>query len=179
MIIGLSGYAQVGKDTIADYLVKKYNFTRVAFADPIREALYRLNPNVAISEFNRASLASAVDHMGWEEVKRASPETRILLQRLGTEVGRTMFGDDFWVNQAIQKALQYEKVVISDVRYPNELKSIIDNFGQVWRINKANVKAINRHESESALDGFLFNETIDNDGPVESLYSKVDIILNK
>ena len=48
MIIGLSGYAQVGKDTVANYLVEKYGFVKVSFADPIREALYKLDPKVRI-----------------------------------------------------------------------------------------------------------------------------------
>jgi len=45
MIIGLSGYAQSGKDTVANYL-SEYGFTRLAFADPIRKLLYQMNPIV-------------------------------------------------------------------------------------------------------------------------------------
>ena len=74
MIIGLSGYAQVGKDTVANYLVENYGFVKVSFADPIREALYKLDPKIRIDELTGASLASAVDHMGWEEVKRLSDQ---------------------------------------------------------------------------------------------------------
>jgi hypothetical protein len=99
MIIGLSGYAQTGKDTVASHLIKNYDFRRVAFADPIRQALYRLNPLVEVGEFRAVHLQSPVDSMGWEEVKKISPETRRLLQILGTEVGREMFGPDFWVNR--------------------------------------------------------------------------------
>ncbi len=44
MIIGLTGYAQSGKDTVANILVERYGFTRVAFADKIREFLYETNP---------------------------------------------------------------------------------------------------------------------------------------
>lgn len=35
-LIALSGYSGVGKDTLADVLVKEYNFCRIAFADPIK-----------------------------------------------------------------------------------------------------------------------------------------------
>jgi dephospho-CoA kinase len=44
MIIGISGYARSGKDTVANYLVEHHEFTRMAFADAMREALLRLNP---------------------------------------------------------------------------------------------------------------------------------------
>ena len=44
MIIGLTGYAQSGKDTVAQVLVDNYGFNRVSFADPIRKLLYETNP---------------------------------------------------------------------------------------------------------------------------------------
>ena len=37
MLIGLLGKKRVGKDTVAEYLIEKYNFIRYAFADPIKE----------------------------------------------------------------------------------------------------------------------------------------------
>ena len=39
MIIGLTGYAQAGKDSVANSLVQNYGYTRVAFADKIKELL--------------------------------------------------------------------------------------------------------------------------------------------
>mgnify|MGYP006283771541 FL=1 len=43
MIIGLTGYAQSGKDTVASLLVEHYGYERVAFADKIRSFLYEMN----------------------------------------------------------------------------------------------------------------------------------------
>lgn len=174
MIIGLSGYAQTGKDTIADYLVKNYGFTRVAFADPIREAIYRLNPKISIADMRDVPLATAVDGLGWESVKVDSSDARWLLQRMGTEVGREMFGENFWVDQAMKKASQYDKVVITDVRYPNELEAIKNASGQIWRVIKNDVGAVNRHASETALDDYDFEYLIFNNDTKESLYESVD-----
>jgi signal transduction histidine kinase len=178
MIIGLSGYAQTGKDTIADYLIKNYGFTRVSFADPIREALYKLNPNIRLAESYGASLSHAVDSMGWEEVKRLSADARELLQRLGTEVGRSMFGDSFWVDMAMEKARSHDKVVFTDVRYPNELQAIVEASGAVWRVVKDNVGAVNRHASETALDDYQFEYIIFNNDTIESLYESIDNFMN-
>ena len=36
-IIGILGNKRVGKDTVADYLVKNYGFIKYNFADPIKE----------------------------------------------------------------------------------------------------------------------------------------------
>lgn len=174
MIIGLSGYAQTGKDTIANYLIENYGFTRVAFADPIREAIYRLNPKITIADMKGVPLATAVDGLGWESVKVDSEDARWLLQRMGTEVGREMFGDDFWVNQGMKKALQHDRVVFTDVRYPNELEAILEASGTVWRVIKNSVGAVNRHASETALDDYDFEYMIFNNDTKESLYESVD-----
>lgn len=178
MIIGLSGYAQTGKDTIANYLIKNYGFTRVAFADPIREAVYKLNPKINIADMRGVSLATAVDSLGWETVKVESEDARWLLQRMGTEVGREIFGDNFWVDQAMKKAVGHDKVVITDVRYPNELEAILGHSGTVWRVIKDDTGAVNRHASESALDGYDFEYIIFNNDTIESLYESVDSFMN-
>jgi hypothetical protein len=178
MIIGLSGYAQSGKDTIANYLVENYGFTRVAFADPMREALYALNPRIYdIPELSGVSLQWLVDRMGWDFVKVDSPETRGLLQRFGTEVGRKLWGENFWVDKAMEKIDNLDRVVVTDVRFPNEYDAIKNSDGQVWRVSKPGVSAVNAHASETSLDDFFFDWTIPNYGTKEDLYSIIDNIM--
>lgn len=177
MIIGLSGYAQVGKDTVANYLVENYGFVKVSFADPIREALYKLDPKIRVDELAGVSLANAVDHMGWEEVKRLSTDARDLLQRLGTEVGREMFGKDFWVNQGLLRAKEHENVVFADTRFMNEANAIRATGGQIWRITKPGQGPVNGHPSETALDEYRFDWHIPNHTGINELNELVDKIL--
>jgi hypothetical protein len=178
MIIGLSGYAQVGKDTVAQHLIDNHGYRRVAFADQIRKALYRLDPILTdIGELPGVSLSNAVDHIGWELLKQNSEQARGLLQRFGTEVGREMFGDNFWVDQALRGVSKFDKVVVTDVRYPNEYKAIKRLDGKIIRIVKPLVTAINSHASESALDEYLFDGTIDNVGSIEELHQKIDLFV--
>lgn len=179
MIIGLSGYAQTGKDTVAEHLISKYNYKRVAFADPIRKALYTLDPLVEVGEFRAVHLSSAVDSMGWEETKRLSKETRRLLQVLGTEVGRNMFGPDFWVNQGMSNVSKFDNKVFTDVRFPNEYKAIKAREGIIIRIVKPGTGAVNLHASETALDNFSFDATIVNDGSKQDLYDKIDKVIKE
>ena len=119
-------------------------------------------------------MCHAVDSVGWEEVKKLSTDARELLQRLGTEVGRDMFGNDFWVNQAILRAKEHDKVVISDVRYINEAEAVRGQGGLVFRINKNNVSEVNSHESEKNLNDYEFDYIINNDSTKEDLYRGVD-----
>jgi len=90
MIIGLSGYARSGKDTIAEILIMNYGFKRLAFADNIRKAIIKLDPILS----NGQRISGSVREIGWEPTK-ANTEVRRLLQVFGTEVGREMFGEDF------------------------------------------------------------------------------------
>lgn len=179
MIIGLSGYAQTGKDTVAEHLIQRYGYKRVAFADPIRKALYSLDPKVRVAEMVGVSLANAVDSMGWEEVKRLSSDTRELLQRFGTEVGREMFGQDFWVDQAFRGVSKFNDIVFTDVRFPNEFRSIKTREGIIIRIVKPGTAAVNYHASETALDNHNFDATIVNDGSKEQLFEQVDMVIKR
>lgn len=177
MLIGLSGWARSGKDTAAEYLVEQKGFTRVAFADPLREALYRLNPLIEVQGFPGARLRQMVDLAGWDELKAASEDVRGLLQRMGTEVGREMIRDSIWVDLAMKKADSLDFVVITDVRYPNEAEAIRDRGGILWRIQRPYLGPANTHPSETALDEYKFDAVVENNGFVEDLHEKIDKLL--
>jgi hypothetical protein len=167
MIIGLTGYAQSGKDTVANILVENYGYQRVAFADPIRALLYEANP--MLKEGYRVQ--GLVDVYGWDKVKVDYPEARDLLQRLGVGARKT-FGDMFWVKHALNSLQLFGEVnyVITDVRYPNEAKAIrnYDN-AQIWRIKRSGVLAVNAHNSESAMDGEKVDQIFMNNGTLDDL----------
>ena len=128
MIIGLSGYASSGKDSVAQILVEKFGYKRMAFADAIRDILYTLNPLTN----NGLHVKALVDDYGWDIAKQDN-EIRRLLQVLGTEVGRNFFGDDVWVDVLISKLEPMDKVVITDVRFQNEAREIHNLAGEIWR----------------------------------------------
>ena len=168
MIIGLSGYAQSGKDSTAELLCLNYGYTRLAFADPMRQALMIINPR--LDSITRVS--DFVGDYGWDVAKK-NPEVRRLLQVLGTDFGRKMLGDDVWINIALSGIKSEDKIVISDVRYPNEAQAIKNLSGSLWRINRHNHSAVNGHTSEHAMDNYMFNHVIYNDGTLDDLSDEV------
>jgi hypothetical protein len=169
MIIGLSGYARSGKDTVAQYLIDEYGFAKYAFADPIKKAMYILNPKLGDLKTYR----EMVDEYGLEVSKSASQEVRRLLQVFGTEVGRNIFGENIWVDLCLN-SIHSNRAVISDVRFPNEADKIKERGGVVWRVNRPQVNALNSHASETSLDDYDFDCIIDNSGTLESLYLSVN-----
>ncbi len=68
--------------------------------------------------------------------------------------------------------------VITDLRFPNELKAIEDRKGITIRLQKSTDTNIG-HESETALDTAKFSYVITNDGTIEELIEKVKEILIK
>ncbi len=137
-IIGLTGRAQHGKDTTAEYLVKHYGYERFAFATPLKNMALALNPWVGVNEGTR--LADLVSIRGWEEAKKDT-EVRRFLQTLGTEAVRNYLGEDAWLD-AMDVQTQGKladgksRIVISDVRFPNELDYIKAWGGDVWRVRR-------------------------------------------
>lgn len=175
-IVGLSGWARAGKDTVADYLVENHGFVKLSFAAPMRTSLEALNPIVGES----TRLTDAIKEYGWDGYKESpyGDEMRALMQRFGTEVGRNIFGESFWVDQAMKLAQPYDKVVFSDMRFKNEAKAILEAGGDAWRITRTGVEAVNDHISEHDLDDFSFTTHIQNSGDIEQLHEEVRRILN-
>lgn len=172
-VIGLSGYGRAGKDTIGQALVNR-GFTRTAFADRIREGLYAMNPLLTGNE----RLVDVIDAQGWEATKATHPELRVLLQRLGSEVGRDLIGENLWVDMTFKNAPDGAKVVVTDCRFPNEAATVKRLGGQIWRVERPGRGPANDHPSEVALDTWAFDHVFSNDGSVDDLHHKVFNVLD-
>jgi len=172
MIIGLSGYAQSGKNTVADILVDHHGFIALACADPIKALVYDINPKI-----NSIEIQGMVNEYGWDIVKQ-DPEVRRLLQTTG-EAGRQGIDEYLWVAMTLSqiKDPHEGRYVITDVRFPNEASAISSQGGQLWRIERPGVDAVNDHISETALDAWIFDETIVNNGTIEDLKKKIKVDL--
>src|SRR6202044_3217734 len=110
MIIGISGYAGTGKDTVADFLVRDFNFVRVALADPIKriakelfdfsdETLWGSSEKRNELDKRYVQWTAFVPHMLSEEILKEFPDGKVpqyltarrVCQFLGTEVGRELY----------------------------------------------------------------------------------------
>lgn len=171
MIIGLAGYARSGKDEVAKILVKNYGFRRIAFADPIREFVLRVNPILESGH----RIGELVKEFGWELAK-SKDESRRLLQEVGL-VARDMFGPNFWVDLAVKNISFGERVVISDVRFKNEMTVIRQLEGKTFRVLRDGVGPVNAHISETEIDDSYFNAYIPNNGTLEELEAYVDTLM--
>ena len=144
MIIGLCGYIGSGKSKLSEYIAN--NDTKIAhigFADPLYDMLYTMGLK---DVYNKEKWDDHQELLGGKTIRYAC-------QTLGTEWGRTHFGDDIWSNIAVKKALASEKLTIIDnVRYLSEFDAIIGNGGIVISFNANNNRVPDlSHSSEREI----------------------------
>ena len=177
LIIGIAGKKRSGKDTAAKFLADSYGFTQVSFAKPIKQHLYILNPWVKSNDgFTTIRYQAIIDSIGEDRAKEEYREIRRLQQVYGTEVIRDEFGSNAWIDLAFKRIEEkkLEKVVISDVRFPNEVTAILQKpFSYLIKIKSDRVKSLDKHASEQDLPDDYFNVLIDNNGTIEEFLEKI------
>ena len=176
-LIGLGGYAYAGKDAFADVLEKNLGWYKTYMSKALRESLETLNPIVGLDVRDHVlRFKEAIEILGYEEAKKL-PEVRALLQRMGTEVGRKLWSEDFWVDLCFKDAVKQleagRNVVITGIRYPNELFAVESLSGtSVWVTRPENY-AVNDHSSDNSLTSEDFDYTFKNEGTLEDLETTV------
>lgn len=168
--IGLTGNKEVGKDTAALALISR-GYHRIAFADPVRRMALAIDPvlftsNTRVEPAYR--LSDMVAAMGWDKAKQ-HPEVRRLLQRIGTEAGRQVLGNDVWVDAADREAARHERIVFTDVRFDNEATYVRRNGGIVVSVTREG-KCGDAHSSESGVSPHLIDAEIHNNASIEALH---------
>ena len=211
MIIGIVGLIGAGKDTIADYLVNIHQFRRESFANSLKDAVAHVFnwERELLEGRTKQSREWREQPDPWWSTRLGQPITpRWVLQYWGTEVCRKGFHDDIWIASLENKIRNSrDDIVISDCRFPNEIKAIKAAGGIVirvvrgpepvwfelarsvnqgptrntsWRLSKNELEKHNVHASETAWIGTEFDAIIDNnqDG-MDNLFQQVkNLVLN-
>jgi len=210
-IIGIVGLIGAGKDTVADYLVNFHQFRRESFANSLKDAVSQ------VFGWPRELLEGRTkESRDWRETKDEWWSNRLgcevtprwVLQYWGTEVIRKGFHDDMWVASLEYRLLNTKNdIVITDCRFPNEIKAIRAAGGLVvrvkrgvepewfdaaksvnrgssrdmsWALSKQKMEKLGVHASETAWVGQKFDIVLNNNGSIEELYYQIerDIINN-
>lgn len=208
MIIGICGLIGAGKDTIADYLVNIHEFRRESFANTLKDAA------AAVFGWDRTLLEGRTkEAREWREqvdpwwaarLQIPTLTPRWVLQYWGTEVLRNHFHDDIWIASLENKLRKTrDDIVISDCRFPNEIKAIKEQGGIVirvvrgpdpewmqhainhmsgpsrigWAIGKDALSKAGIHASEYSWAATEFDAVIDNNGTIDNLYKQVSLLV--
>lgn len=183
MILGLIGHKQHGKTTVANYLVREHGFIALSFADGVRALAEAIDPLVDVRQLGSGIAAmrytEVLSQYGYEQAK-ALPDVRRLLQRIGTEGCREVFGMHVWVTAlahrletVLSTATVTPNVVIPDVRFPNEVEFVREMGGHLARVYRPRFDlGIDPHPSEKFVDTMEVDTDIQNDSTVHVLESR-------
>lgn len=165
MLVGLAGAKRSGKDTVADYLVRDRGFIKYALAEPLKRACRAL---FDFSEDQVLGDAKDVPDLRYGQTPRA------FLQMLGTEFVRDRVGCDFFVDRFRDFHSRHPgaDIVVSDVRFQNEIDAIRSLGGTVVLLSRAAACTCNhRSEDVATLD---VDHRVSNDGSVAELRAAVE-----
>lgn len=204
-IIGLLGFIGSGKDTAADYLVDFYEFQRDSFAATLKDvvsAVFGWDRNLLEGRTPEArEWREQIDPWWADRLGISNLTPRWVLQYWGTEVCRRAFHNDIWIaslENRLRRQAENVNIVISDCRFPNEVKAIKQAGGKVIRIVRGEdpawysdallhnamadstlmqTKWPNVHASEWAWLGTEFDHVVDNNSDFKNLYLQLaDIV---
>jgi len=199
MLIAILGKKHSGKDTIANFLIEKYGFTKYSFADPLKKGIQAFF-NLTDQQLNDQKLKEEID-------PRWGVSPRKLFQVIGTDFFQNSIRDflpelkinnedpkNHWVN--LFKEWYYQnlekKIVISDVRFLHEINTIKGLGGVIYKVirtriydndndNDNDIDVNNNyyyHQSEKEIENIpddMINDIIINDKSLEELYLLVDV----
>lgn len=208
MIIGVCGFIGSGKDTIADYLTNFHGYRRESFANSLKDAVAH------VFGWDRTMLEGrTAQAREWREQQDDWWTNRLdmvitprwVLQNWGTEVCRKAFHDDIWIASLENKLRSStDNIVISDCRFPNEIKSIKEAGGIVirvkrgddpewyndaadmnagpkcmnWSLASSRMAKLNIHASETAWVGTKFDAVLFNNASIDDLYDQIKNVIN-
>jgi hypothetical protein len=204
MIIGFVGFIGSGKDTAADYLVNYHGFRRDSFANTLKDAV------ACVFGWDRTLLEGRTSEARkwreqqdeWWTKRLGKPITpRWVLQYWGTEVCRQGFHDDIWIASLENKMRKTaDNIVISDVRFPNEITAIHNAGGLVvrikrgedpewydaavstnrgpdgnstWSLSISKLERLGIHTSETAWVGGDIDHTVINNTTIDDMFGQI------
>lgn len=198
IVVGLTGFARSGKDTVADHLVNVYGFEKMSFATPLKNMVRKLDPIIEGGDYiNPPQRMSDLEGLGYTEdqIKAEFPEWRRLLQVLGTDCIRAI-DEDFWLKAMAKEIGKREwdaKIVVPDMRFGNEADMIREGYipgpgipitnhpyeGVTFSVERHGCEPANGHISDLNVKFISTADTISNNGTLEELYQTVDCLLEE
>ena len=184
-ILGLIGHPGSGKDAVADLLVETGEWAKIAFADPVREAMWHMNPVIVdegiVGGFD--DYRNLLETIGYEAAKREYPEVRRLLTSFATDAVRGVIGPntwtDLWKAAAQEHMAEGYRIVAPDVRFENEVDTIRWlglSQAKIARVVKPGVGPEKGHESEALASRFPGDFPIHNNGDLENLKIAIEAL---
>ncbi len=171
-LVGITGKARSGKDAIAQQLWGRQGYTRIAFADPLKQAAQAI--------FGLTHAQTWLDAEKEVMIPRWNLTPRQMFQKLGTESVRDVFGEHVWLERwliSYQLLASTDDIVVPDVRFQNEADLIRSLSGVIIEVRRGDGLTGEDGSHRSEAGGIKPDYVVENDGTLEGLYQKVIAIV--
>ncbi|WP_018755176.1 AAA family ATPase [Paenibacillus terrigena] len=176
-MIALCGTLRSGKDTVAEYLSSKYEYTRFAFGDELKRYAHEL--------FGETDGKQRELYQWFGQVMRER-DPNIWIRKCFDAM------DLAEINMPSKYDVDF-RAVVSDLRQPNEFSALKAAGYVIIRVTAPEGIRINRavesgdrfnyadlrHDTESHVTGFEVDYEIENNGSLTDLYTQVDEIMTQ
>lgn len=140
-LVGVCGFISSGKGTVGEILTDHYGFTKISYADRLKDTLATLfSWDREMLEGNTPESREWREQPDpyWSEELGYDLTPRVAMQRVGTDCLRKGFADDVWVLVMKQTLLQHPDTdfVVPDVRFFNERDLLRDMGGEIWQVQR-------------------------------------------
>jgi hypothetical protein len=138
MIIGLLGFISSGKGTAGEILTE-ISFTPLSFAGSLKDsvsAIFGWPRNLLEGDTEESRDFRETVDLFWSKKFGKEVTPRYILQIFGTEVCRNNLLDNIWVDSLERKIYEHNNVVITDVRFDNEIDFIKSLGGVLIQIDR-------------------------------------------
>lgn len=191
--LGISGFAQSGKTTAANYLEKYHGYRRHHIAEPLRDMLRVLLRRFGMADelINRYLTGDLKEQV----IPCLGVTSRSAQITLGTEWGREQVDENLWARLWAHEVNAFTRPMNDSVRFPNEESEIRGIGGATILIRRKGThpaafkwgmvgRLLYRcfgimwgvHDSER-VDRLNPDYVIDNDGCLDELYHELDAVL--
>lgn len=181
MIIGITGFAETGKDELAKSLKLRGNFDNVAFSDALHEMAMVLNP-ILVEDQRYYTYRDAIMLYGYTGAKKYKG-VREYLQILGTDAVRNIIGEDSWIRVMERKIIaaleENRNLAITGVRYGNECALVKAYGGTMVRVIREGYGPVNGHSSDTEVANLPVDHVVLNNGTRQDLSNAAQDLLNK
>jgi hypothetical protein len=205
MLVGVLGFIGSGKGTVGDLLSNSYAFQQVSFAEHLKDVtatMFGWPRHLLEGDTDESRKFREEPDAFWSKKMGKTFTPRLALQLMGTEAGRKVFHENFWV-LSLEKKISSNSgnFVVTDVRFKNEIDWVHQNNGilievrrgitphwyniaakanngdehaELWMLERSGI-----HESEWRWIGHDIDHVIHNDKSLVDLFDNVKECLTK
>lgn len=185
LVIGIGGWDNSGKDTVAQLLVvelEKQTGVKaeiIGMSDTLKRIIYTMDPLVRngdevqhFREITREYELVGISERKAYEMAKEIPDVRNFLRKMGNVVGRQIIDPYIWsslARRAIFDRIDEAHVIVTGIRHPTDLELIREYGNKSLHVHRPGCEPTDQGKGEGQLSAVDFKYGLTNGGTIDHL----------